>query len=216
MTTTPQAPEPTPGGQAPRRARRADARRNEQALLDAAAAVFVTHGVDAPVRLVAAEAGVGMGTIYRHFPTRAELVVAVYRHQVEALAEAGPALLAEGADPADALRRWAAGFVEFLVTKHGLAGVLGADEGAGALHRYFVERLAPVCDALLDAAVGPLDSGRVPGVMLMRGIGNLSIGGRDGSGYDAARMADLLVAGVLARGSAGDAGAGSDPASAAR
>ena len=74
--------------------KRADARRNEQALLDAAAAVFVASGVDAPVRDIAAAAGVGMGTIYRHFPTRADLVIAVYRHQVDACAEAGPALLA--------------------------------------------------------------------------------------------------------------------------
>ena len=59
--------------------RRADARRNEQALLDAAAAVFVRSGVEAPVRDVAAAAGVGMGTIYRHFPTRADLIIAVYR-----------------------------------------------------------------------------------------------------------------------------------------
>ena len=69
-------------------ARRVDARRNEQALLDAAAAAFVASGVEAPVRDIAARAGVGVGTVYRHFPTRADLVVAVYRHQVEACAEA--------------------------------------------------------------------------------------------------------------------------------
>ncbi|ETZ36139.1 bacterial regulatory s, tetR family protein [Mycobacterium intracellulare MIN_061107_1834] len=65
--------------------KRADARRNEQALLDAAAVVFVRAGVDAPVREIAAGMGMGMGTIYRHFPTRAELVVAVFRHQLDAL-----------------------------------------------------------------------------------------------------------------------------------
>lgn len=68
--------------------RRADARRNQRSLLDAAAAVFVASGVEAPVRDIAAAAGVGVGTVYRHFPTRADLVVAVYRHQVEACAEA--------------------------------------------------------------------------------------------------------------------------------
>ena len=78
----------------PARSKRADALRNQQTLLDAAAEVFVTSGVDAPIREIAARAGVGIGTIYRHFPTRADLVVAVYRHQVEACAEAGPALLA--------------------------------------------------------------------------------------------------------------------------
>ncbi|MFI6424722.1 TetR/AcrR family transcriptional regulator [Promicromonospora sp. NPDC050880] len=201
MTTS----DPTPAGTTSR-ARRADARRNEQALLDAAAAVFVTDGVDAPVRLIAARAGVGMGTIYRHFPTRPALVVAVYRHQVQALAEAGPVLLREAGDAGQALRRWVAGFVDFLVTKHGLADALGADagEGANALHEYFIDRLVPVCDALLEAAVGPAASGRVTGYMLMRGIGNLSIGGCDALRYDASRLAQLLVAGVLAEG--GDQG----------
>ena len=70
--------------------KRADARRNEQSLLGAAAEVFVVSGVHAPVRDIATRAGVGMGTIYRHFPTRADLIVAVYRHQVEACAEPDP------------------------------------------------------------------------------------------------------------------------------
>lgn len=180
------------------RSKRSDAKRNEQTLLDAAAAVFVTDGVDAPVRLIAERAGVGMGTIYRHFPTRPALVVAVYQHQVEALAEAGPALLRESGDPGVALQRWAAGFVEFLVTKHGLAEVLGSDaQGVNTLHQYFVDRLVPVCDALLDAALEPDASGRVSGYMFMRGIGNLCISGDNDSRYDAARLVALLVAGVL-------------------
>ena len=88
-----------PGSSA--RSKRKDARRNQQTLLDAAAAVFVASGVEAPVRDIAAKAGVGMGTIYRHFPTRADLVIAVYRHQVDACAEAGPALLAASSPTAD-------------------------------------------------------------------------------------------------------------------
>src|SRR5215467_12383824 len=94
------------GAGPPARKIRADAQRNEQGLLTAAASVFVKSGVEAPVRDIAAAAGVGMGTIYRHFPTRADLVVAVYRHQVEACAEAGPALLAESDSPFAALRQW--------------------------------------------------------------------------------------------------------------
>ncbi|MET8413954.1 TetR/AcrR family transcriptional regulator, partial [Streptomyces sp. NPDC005195] len=107
------------GGEAGRAARpkRADARRNEETLLDAAAAIFVTSGVEAPVRDIAAKAGVGTGTIYRHFPTRADLIIAVYRHQVEACAEAGPALLASSPTPHAALGRWINLFVDFLVTK---------------------------------------------------------------------------------------------------
>src|SRR6266550_3968540 len=78
----------------------------EDTLLEAAAAAFIASGVDAPVRDIAAKAGVGIGTIYRHFPTRADLIVAVYRHQVEACAEAGPALLANSNTPFAALIQW--------------------------------------------------------------------------------------------------------------
>src|SRR5258706_11335796 len=141
------------GAGQPARQKRADAQRNEQALLAAAAAVFVTSGVEAPVRDIAAAAGVGMGTIYRPFPTRADLVVAVYRHQVEACAEAGPVLLASSVTPHAALTRWINLFVDFLVTKHGLAAVMQSDNaGFDALHAYFLDRLVPVCAQLLDAA----------------------------------------------------------------
>lgn len=90
----------SPAGEPPSRGKRADAQRNRQTVLDAAAEAFVTSGVDAPIRQIAARAGVGMGTIYRHFPTRADLVTAVYRHQIEARAEAGPNLLASTDSPA--------------------------------------------------------------------------------------------------------------------
>src|SRR3954449_2901088 len=110
------------------RPKRADARRNEETLLDAAAAIFVTSGVEAPGRDIAAKAGGGTATIYRHFPTRADLIIAVYRHQVEACAEAGPNLLASSATPYVALGRWVSLFVDFLVTKHGLATVLQSDD----------------------------------------------------------------------------------------
>ncbi len=178
--------------------RRADALRNESALLDAAAAVFVTSGVEAPVRAIAARAGVGVGTIYRHFPTRADLIVAVYRHQVEACAEAGPALLAAGPTPREALERWIDGFVDFLVTKHGLAAVLQSD-GAGyeALHASFLDRLVPVCAGLLDAAAATGDVRRdVDAYALMRGIGNLCIGAGTDPRYDARQLVGLLLAGL--------------------
>ena len=151
--TSPPAPT-TPRG------KRADAVRNEQALLAAAAAVFVASGVDAPIREIASTAGVGIGTNYRHFPTRADLIVAVFRHQVEACAEAGPMLLASADSPFDALRQWVDLFVDFLVTKHGLANALQSDDsGFEALHSYFLDRLVPVCGQLLDAAVAPARSG---------------------------------------------------------
>jgi AcrR family transcriptional regulator len=178
--------------------KRADARRNEQALLDAAAAVFVTSGVEAPVRDIAARAGVGLGTVYRHFPTRADLVVAVYRHQVEACAQAGPAYLASEPTPYAALARWIDKFVDFLVTKHGLAAALRSDRTQfDALHAYFLDRLVPVCTNLLDAAAA---SGEIrPGLAayeLMRAVGNLCIGADTDPTYNARRLVSYLIAGL--------------------
>jgi AcrR family transcriptional regulator len=180
-------------------------RRSQQALLDAAAAVFVESGVDVPVREIAARAGVGVGTIYRHFPTRPELVIAVYRHQVEACAAAGPELLAESATPEAALRQWLALFVDFLVTKHGLAGALHGDSaGSDALHAYFVHRLVPVCGALLDAARadrGPTaEEPMLNGYSLLKGVGNLCIGAASDADYDADQLVQALVSGALASG----------------
>lgn len=174
-------------------------RRSRQALLDAAAAVFVTSGVDAPVREIAAKAGVGVGTIYRHFPTRPELVVAVYRHQVEACADAGPRLLAESATPEAALRAWATLFVEFLITKHGLAGALRGDNASSdALHAYFVGRLVPVCDDLLNAALETVDAEPpIDAYNVLKGIGNLCIGAAADARYEADALVQLLISGVL-------------------
>ena len=178
--------------------KRADARRNEETLLDAAASAFVTSGVDVPVRDIAAKAGVGVGTIYRHFPTRADLIVAVYRHQVEACAEAGPVLLATASTPHAALTRWINLFVDFLITKHGLAAALQSDDAAfETLHAYFLDRLVPVCAQLLDAAAtaGEIRSG-MDAYELMRGVGSLCIGADNNPRYDARRMVDLLIAGL--------------------
>jgi AcrR family transcriptional regulator len=184
-------------GQAPP-TKRADARRNEKTLLDAAAAIFVASGVEAPVRDIAAKAGVGTATIYRHFPTRADLIIAVYRHQVEALAEAGPALLAASATPYDALRQWVSGFVDFLVTKRGLATALQSDDACfDPLHSYFLDRLVPVCSRLLEAAAS---SGEIRSDLdaagLMRGVGGLCAGATSNHPYDARHLVDILIAGL--------------------
>jgi AcrR family transcriptional regulator len=181
---------------APRK--RADARRNAETLLEAAAAAFIASGVDAPVRDIAAKAGVGIGTIYRHFPTRADLIVAVYRHQVEACVEAGPALLATSDSPHTALARWIDLFVDFLVTKHGLAEALQSDNATFVtLHAYFIDRLVPVCAGLLDAAAraGQIRPD-IQALELMRGVGNLCIGADKDSRYDARRMVEVLLAGL--------------------
>jgi AcrR family transcriptional regulator len=186
------------GSESSARPKRADARRNEQTLLDAAAAAFIASGVDVPVRDIAAQAGVGVGTIYRHFPTRADLIVAVYRYQVEACAQAGPALLASSGTPHAALASWINLFVDFLVTKHGLAAALQSDAAAfETLHAYFLDRLVPVCAQLLDAAA---EAGEIlPGLdayELMLAVGKLCIGADHNPRYDARRMVELLIAGL--------------------
>ncbi|URN06385.1 TetR/AcrR family transcriptional regulator [Actinomadura madurae] len=180
------------------RKKRADALRNQQALLAAAGEVFVTSGVDAPIREIAARAGVGVGTIYRHFPTRSDLVVAVYRHQVEACAEAGPTLLETTGSPFEALRQWIDLFVDFLVTKHGLAEAMQSDaSGFEALHTYFLDRLEPVATRLVEAAVEAGEIGpRVETYELMRGIGNLCIGRGGSRDYDPRRLIELLLLGL--------------------
>ncbi|MFF3349747.1 TetR/AcrR family transcriptional regulator [Streptomyces sp. NPDC002779] len=182
----------------PSQAKRADAQRNRDAVLAAAAEVFAASGVDAPIRQIAARAGVGMATIYRHFPTRADLITAVYRHQIEACAKAGPNLLAAADRPLDALREWIDLFVAFLVTKHGLADALHSEQDRfAALHNYFLDRLLPVCAELLDAAV---EAGDIkPGIQpyeLLRGIGNLCIGHDHDPRYDPRRLIALLLQGL--------------------
>jgi AcrR family transcriptional regulator len=184
------------GAAGPRK--RADARRNEATLLNAAAAAFVESGVNVPVRDIATRARVGVGTIYRHFPTRADLIVAVYRHQVEACAEAGPTLLAESDTPHHALARWIGMFIDFLATKHGLAEVLRSDDTAfQTLHAYFIDRLVPVCAELLEAttAAGEIRPGQ-DAYELLRGVGNLCVGAGSDPRYNPRHLVELLITGL--------------------
>ncbi|MFF2077168.1 TetR/AcrR family transcriptional regulator [Kitasatospora sp. NPDC058162] len=178
-------------------ARQAQARRTCDGVLAAAAAVFVEQGVQAPVRDIAERAGVGIGTVYRNFPTRADLVTAVYRHQIDTCAALAPRLLAEAASPFAALTGWAEAFVEFLVTKHGLGAALGSDDpGLQNLHALMLDTLVPACATLLEAcaAAGELRPG-ITAYPLMRAIGNLCITGPDYGRADAGRMVALLLAG---------------------
>ena len=136
------------------RGKRADAQRNLQSLLEAAMEVFTRSGVDAPVREVAEQAGVGVGTLYRHFPQRADLIVAVLKSQIDACADAAASLAAKHT-PDEALARWMERYVDFIVTKRGLSGALQSDNAAyAALPDYFYGRLRPALSSLLQAAVG--------------------------------------------------------------
>ena len=131
---------------------RADAQRNIDALLQAALAVFATSGVDAPVREIAEKAGVGIGTLYRHFPQRADLVAAVFRHEIDACADAAPILAAEHS-PGEALAKWMQRYAAFVATKRGLAAALHSGNPAfDTLPAYFNQRLRPAFRMLLESA----------------------------------------------------------------
>ena len=132
---------------------RADAQRNIDALLAAATAVFAASGVDAPIREIAARAGVGVGTLYRHFPQRSDLIVAIFRREMDACADAAQALSSEH-EPGEALARWMQRFVDLVSTKRGLAAALhSGDPAYETLPVYFEQRLKPALRALLDKAV---------------------------------------------------------------
>ncbi|MER5743439.1 TetR/AcrR family transcriptional regulator [Streptomyces sp. NPDC002225] len=176
--------------------REAGAKRTRQALLTAAAQVFVEQGVNAPIRTIASRAQVGLGTVYRHFPQRAELVVAVYRHQIDECAALATEL-ADSPDPGDALSRWTDAFVEFLVTKHGLGAALQSeDTSLHTLHSLMLDKLVPACGLLIEAAAarGQLDPD-VSAYVLMRAIGNLCILGPGYEREDARAMVARLLAG---------------------
>jgi AcrR family transcriptional regulator len=148
----PGSAKPGDGEPAPLR-RRADARRNVGALIEAAKTVFATSGVDAPAKEITDLAGVGVGTLYRHFPQRSDLVKAVVESGIDAVADAGPSLSA-GHEPADALTTWIHRFTELLATKRGLASALhSGDPAFSELPGYFLQRLGPTLAVLLDAAV---------------------------------------------------------------
>ncbi|MCP3424297.1 TetR/AcrR family transcriptional regulator [Nocardioides pinisoli] len=177
-------------------AREAGARRTREALLTAAAEVFVERGVQAPIRDIAARAGVGVGTVYRHFPDRAELVIAVYRHQIDACVALADEL-EDASEPGRALEEWIGAFVEFLVTKHGLGVALQSDDaGFQSLHSLMLDKLVPACGVLVDAAVAAdeLDPS-VTAYALMRAVGNLCILGPGYERDDAKAMVVRLLAG---------------------
>lgn len=176
---------------------RVDAQRNIVSLLEAAKTVFAQSGVDAPVRDIAEQAGVGVGTLYRHFPTRSQLIAAVFRRELEACANAAEQLAAEQS-PADALACWMQRFSAFVATKRGLAAALhSGDPAYEELYGLFEKQIVPALTGLLDAAVS---SGEIRDELspedLMNAAACLSAQAPgDNAGY-AQRMVKILVDGL--------------------
>jgi AcrR family transcriptional regulator len=179
----------------PRRVR-ADAQRSLDALLLAAKEVFATSGVDAPVREIAEKAGVGLGTLYRHFPQRADLIAAVFRREIDACAYLAPRL-AETHAPFDALANWMQRYAAFIGTKRGLAQALhSGDPAFDSLPGYFDQKLRPALRGLRDAAVAAGEMrADIDADELLGAVASLCMSAHAGSGR-AERMVALLVDGL--------------------
>jgi AcrR family transcriptional regulator len=193
------ASEGTENASAPRpRARMAEAQRNRARLVESATKLFAS--ADAPVALeaVAREAGVGIGTLYRHFPTRESLVEAVYRDQIKKLDDTATELLREHR-PAAALRLWMDAFLDWAVTKHGMvdalravvsSGRIGPNEMRGELESVvslFLAKGAEVGDIRSD-----VDAADVAATL----SGVLAVASASNQRAQAGRMLDLIADGL--------------------
>ncbi|MGW3248547.1 TetR/AcrR family transcriptional regulator [Streptomyces sp. NPDC001070] len=177
---------------------RADAQRNEDRLLKAAAAAFARDGAAASVKDIAREAGVGVGTLYRRFPSKELLIEATYRHEVQVLCEAAPELAAS-LPPADALRTWMERFIDFMATKHGMADALRVvltDEGERLETR---AHLADAVGRLLAAGVSRGEARpEVDARDVLMTLGGISfMAGTERQPDLAAKLIDLLLHGIL-------------------
>jgi AcrR family transcriptional regulator len=177
---------------------RADAARNRDMLLAAATRAFASADEEPSMRAIAREAGVGIATLYRHFPTRESLVDAVYQDQVKRLTAGARELLGQ-LPPATALRRWMDLFADWLATKHGMLDTLLAMVESGEIAP------AQTRAELLDAITTILDAGRAAGDLradvtaediAASLLGILTVAGRLGNPAQASRLLDLLMDGL--------------------
>ena len=177
---------------------RADAVRNRDRVLEAAKAVFSRGGADASLEAVAREAGVGIGTLYRHFPTREALYEAVYRREVDHLGELAEQLTSEAA-PTEALRRWLRSNVEFIATKKGMSAALAlAAHKPSDLFAYSFDRLTKALGLLLARAVaaGEIRADVSPEDLLRTVVGTCLMHDRPGWQPSVLRLVDVLVDGL--------------------
>jgi AcrR family transcriptional regulator len=197
VTSSKEEPVPATGP----RPLRADAQRNRDRLLDAAVRAFSQLGPDVTLDAIAKDAGVGIGTLYRHFPTREALVEAAYRNELARLCEAAAELL-DTLPPDQAARTWMDRFVDYMTTKRGMANALRAVIASGG--NPFSEsrdRLTDTIATLLKAGVatGTLRADIAPGDVLAS-LGGVSLTAGEPSQRDqAGRLLDLLMDGLRYR-----------------
>jgi AcrR family transcriptional regulator len=180
---------------------RADAQLNHDRVLEAAARAFARDGSQSSLKAIAKDAGVGIGTLYRRFPTRESLVEATYRSETARLSAAAPELLAS-TPAAEALRIWMDQFVDYLAAKHGMADalrvILAAEDGLRMQTRGLLTgALATLLAA--GAAAETIRPDIDPGDVLMS-LGGISlIAGEPGQRDQARRLLDLLMDGLTSR-----------------
>ncbi|WP_370103119.1 TetR/AcrR family transcriptional regulator [Bradyrhizobium yuanmingense] len=180
---------------------RVDAVRNRERVLEAAKLVFSAGGSEASLEAVAKRAGVGIGTLYRHFPTREALFEAVYRREVEQLSELAEQLK-NAKDPVEALRRWLRSGVEFVATKKGMMAALAlAVQSGSELHAFSFERLTKAIGSLLDRAVaaGEMRADISPEDLLRAFFGMCYVHDQPGWQATALRLLDVFVDGLRVR-----------------
>jgi AcrR family transcriptional regulator len=180
---------------------RADAQRNRDRLLETAKAAFAEKGAAASLDEIARTAGVGAGTLYRHFPTRDALIEAVYRNETEQLVAAATRL-AETHAPTAALREWLLVFVDYMATKRGMYAALNSMVGGTSeLYSASAEQMKRAIAKLIDRAVESgdirLDIDPIDLLRALAGVTNVNPG-PDGT-QAAKRMVDILIAGIQTR-----------------
>jgi AcrR family transcriptional regulator len=180
---------------------RADSVRNRERLLKAAARILGTGGADASLEAVAKRAGVGIGTLYRHFPTREALFEAVYRHEVDEVTQLAEQMGQESS-PVDALRQWLRAIVQLVATKKGMLAALAlAADGRSDLYAYSAERLSKAIGTLLQRATkaGQIRADITPEDLLRALIGLCYSYDRPDWQEPVTRLLDVFVDGLVVK-----------------
>jgi AcrR family transcriptional regulator len=180
---------------------RADALRNRERVLEAARAVFSAGGPDASLEAVASTAGVGIGTLYRHFPTREALFDAVYRHEAQQLAALADRLKKE-AEPIEALRQWLHAFVKFVATKKGMSAALALAVAKDSdLFSYSSDLLMRSAGGLLDPAIAAdaIRNDIAPEDLIRTLVGMCYTHDKPGWQKSVLRLVDIFIDGLRSR-----------------